>query len=172
MSSNTDFHAQLANGLSSETVSYEDYQRMDQRERDKLNAVVLNVDLANHSDSILVDSIGQICQGVIGKFISDNGGLEKMVRGKSEEINGLAFRQEFEKSRKFMVEQLIRELAPMIDEIITKRVQPQSSADLLLNRIRDFSLLDALPANASIEERIRRLERVALREPSGSGVSA
>lgn len=140
MSSNTDFFAQMAAELDKTALDHDHViPASDISPQQKMN--VLNLDLKLYSGSVLADSIAQICQGVIGRLISEHGGVDKLLTSRMGLDNHRAeLTKDFYEHKKFLKAEIMMELSDVIAEQIEDRLRPFSVADDLRERVRRFSL--------------------------------
>jgi len=141
VSGNTDFFAQMANMLDKGEDDFQDYAdgaKISGTAQEKL----VNLDLNLHSDSILVGSIAEICQGVIGQLISEKGGLEAMINSKQsfgETRDQIV--KDFQEHKRFLKAEMMMELSDVIQEAIEERIKPRAQSDALRERVENFKLL-------------------------------
>jgi len=145
LSSNTDFHAQLANSFEdNHDMSFEERER--RKKKGELGIVpdtLLNLDLATHSDSILAGSVSQICEGVIGRSIAE-GSMAHLINSKINYEGARAqLVEDFHAAVREMKEEVLREVGELIRVQVEERLRPHSSTDELRARVENFSLLEA-----------------------------
>lgn len=111
-------------------------------------AQLIDIDLALAPESALTRSITSIVQGAIGSFVSENGGMERMVLGK---LHG-AVEEKISENMNSIVKLVLPEVQDEIDvyvrQLITteieKRVKPRTDEDALRSRVRKFTLLSGV----------------------------
>lgn len=143
MSIDVDLNAQIVGALErSGDEPWDEYDRnLAKNKNYRPESTFLNVDLEQFADSILADSIVRICQGVIGRLISEHGGVDKLLTSRMGLDNHRAeLTKDFYEHKKFLKAEIMMELSDVIAEQIEDRLRPFSVADDLRERVRRFSL--------------------------------
>lgn len=136
MSANTDFHAQMANQL-------EDWRANAGTPGE--NHPLLSIDLSQHADSTLANSVSQICQGIVGLFLSKDGGLDRIIRNHLDRVVWDNCKENWSNDLEDMGEHLKEEArlkiqAAILEHLSLAHTHPESSE--MRDRVRSFSLLE------------------------------